>query len=373
MTTTLHASGVQYGGSGGLDEFKKLASVRAAQTLKNASNFQREWQLLEWTRGESVMLFKHRRCGQILGFLVEGLGTKTVMAEHADIQAITGVTNAFNMAWDNFAMFANDAGSLGALPFIFGVHPAVEDPSYFLGKRGVDLIEGTAQACEFAGCLYGPGETPGLRGIITPGTMCLSGAGVAQVPAELCIINPANLQAGHKIFAVASNGIHANGISAIRKVMDGGERKYSETLPSGRTFADALMRPTQIYIPFIRACQQRHISLSYASHISGHGWAKILRPVQEWEYHIHTVPPIPELFTFLQKLLGYSDRQMFSAYNMGQGFMVYAPAGYAQLIMQAGASVNLPVVEIGEVRNGPRRVWIDPLKIELLPEDADIR
>jgi phosphoribosylformylglycinamidine cyclo-ligase len=376
MTTELHASGVDYRN---LDAHKKGAQAQAAETALSAVNFDKlGWEVLEWTRGESVFLVRHTLTGLILGFLVEGLGTKNLIAENAALREFCQTTFYDVMGWDCVAIVFNDAITLGAIPLVYAQHPAVAAGDHLNGANGEDLIRGTVEAVKFSGAIYGPGETPGLAGIIVPGTMCLSGAGLAHVPHEKDLINPANLRPGQKIVMLESNGIHANGISAIRKrVTEVMDDDYVTFFPSGPTgqclFGGMLMQKTQIYVPFMRECQKHGVRIAYAVHISGHGWAKVQRAKEDFTYFIDTVPEPSPTFGFIQKLLGHTSRQMYGAYNMGQGFCLMVEESEIPLLYTIGQRLDMLVTVVGTVQEGPRRVIIKPLDIEFTPEDVDVR
>lgn len=366
-----HAAGVDYDQ---LDAHKRDASRGAAETLAGAYNFQElGWEVIEWSRGESVFLVRHTATGLILGFLVEGLGTKNLIAEIEALRSVHGRTFYDVIGWDTVAMVFNDAISLGAMPLVFAQHPALGDGGHLVGQNGIDLTRGTVEACKYSGAVYGPGETPGLGGIILPETMCLSGAGLAHVPREEDLMNPDAVEPGLQILMLGSSGVHANGISAIRKMIHKWPEGYQTLLGNGRTFGSELLVKTQIYVPFIRECQKRGVRLRYSAHISGHGWAKIQRSKNEVTYCVDSVPESQPVFHHIQSLLGYSVREMYGAYNMGAGFCLFAELQQVLRIMDIGRDLGIPVYLVGKVQEGPRRVVIEPLGIEFTPEDVDIR
>lgn len=363
-----HASGVDYGN---LDALKRGASAAGAATEPHAFVFNElGWEVIPFSRGESVFLVRQKFTKIILGFLVEGLGTKNLIAEF--LRSIDGRTYYDVMGWDTIAMIVNDAVSLGALPILLAQHPALAEGDHLSGQKGEDLIRGTVEACEFSGAVYGPGETPGLAGIIVPGTMCLSGAGLAQVPGEEFLMHPDSVRPGMKIVMLGSSGIHANGISAIRKAIHKWPEGY-KTPVGGSTFGELLLQKTQIYVPFIRECQVRGVKLHYSSHISGHGWAKVLRSKKEVRYRIKAVPNPQPVFGAIQSLLGYSPRQMYGAYNMGCGFCLFVDDFSVPKLKEIGKQHGIPVYDVGVIERGPRSVIIEPLKIEFGSQDVDIR
>lgn len=367
---SVHASGVNYGD---LDRLKVEASRAAADTdFKALMCHDLHFSPLTWSRGESVFLLHNRLTGEFYGFLVEGLGTKNLVAENAELREALGRTGYDVMGWDCVAMVVNDAATLGVMALVYGQHPALAEGDHLTGANSADLIRGTVEACRYCGIIYGPGETPQLSGIIVPGTMCLSGAGFGMVPPGK-LIDPADLKPGLRIVALGSSGIHANGISRVRRIAERLPEGYLTPLVDGTTLGQALLTKTHIYMPFVRECQRRGVRLYYAVHISGHGWAKIMRAMAELTYRVERVPEPQRIFRFIQEQSGLSDRDMYTGYNMGAGYALYVEPESVPVLQEIGRSLHIPVMDVGFTEEGRRRVVIEPLRIEYGPEDLPLR
>lgn len=353
---TYEGSGVDYNA---LDPFKREAMAAAATTRQNMEAL--GFRELEWSRGESAYLFQHQATGLTLAFVIEGLGTKNLVAEDPDLRTQCGRTFYDHVAICNMAMIKNDMVTVGALPFVFGLHPAVEAGSHLAGANGLDLIAGTARAAMLAGCTFGPGETPGLRGIIVPGTMCLSGAAVGIVRSEAHLMNSQHVRAGLRIVMLASSGAHANGYTLARKIKEKLPNGYLTDIGDGTTYGEALLAPTTIYVAFTRACQDAGIKLVYGVNVTGHGWRKLMRAPQSLTYVVRKVPEMPLLFRFMMEQGPVDLKEMYGTYNMGAGYAVFVQPQDVERVIAVADSVGIPAWDAGEIVPGDRKVVIEPL------------
>lgn len=351
--STIDAAGVNYGA---LDPFKVMAARAAAETVK----FLRPgWKELEWTRGESAYALQHTN-GMVLAVAIEGLGTKNLVAENADLCKVVKDGHR-KIAKCNVAMAVNDLITIGALPLVYMLHPAVAQAEYLEGSNGAGLVLGTAAAMQECSTVWGPGETPELRGIIQPGTMCLSGAVVGIMESDEFLINPANISRGDEIIMLQSSGIHANGLSRAREIAQKLSRGYLAEMPSGMTFGEALLQPTTLYEKFMQECQRRRVKISYAINMTGHGWRKIMRATQPFTYRIRELPKPHEVFKFMQSVGQISNEDAYKAFNMGGGFAVIVRRSEVNEVLEAAFQAGVQAKRVGEVEDGPRQVIIEPL------------
>lgn len=355
MAAVVDAAGVRYED---LDEFKVRASKAALTTAGFRLN--KRWRELPWTRGESAYAMQNDRSKQIIAAVIEGLGTKNLVALNQELRHAFGRTFYDWIARDNVAMIVNDMITIGALPLIFMLHPALAQGDHLKGANGNDLIAGTLEAMQGCSCVWGPGETPELDGLIVPETMSLSGAAVGTIDDEQFLINPANIRPGQKIIGLGSSGIHANGLSkarAIAATLPGG---YLRQMPSGQTFGEALLTPTKLYAHFIEACQDRGVPIAYAINMTGHGWRKIMRPLQPFTYRVQQVPKPHEVFTFMMEHGKISLENAYKAFNMGIGFVVIVEEQYVRAVEDIALECVLVAMNLGVVEEGPRQVIIEP-------------
>ena len=377
--------GMTYEGAGlsyaGLDDFKKDAQASASETNFFASRL--GVSVLDWTRGESVFVAKLG--DQLIGFTVEGLGTKNeverkfreALAIHEGMPVASHASFANKYAQCCVAMIVNDKITLGVLPAVIGMHPAVASDEWFKDElRSRALIDGWQHACELSGAVWGPGETPGLKDIIVPGTVCLSGAAWGVAPYGL--FDPSTITDGDTISFLTSSGPHANGYTLYRKIADGLPNGYRSVMPNGQMYGDALLEPTHIYVKFIEECMKAGVQIRYGVNITGHGWRKLMRAPGNFEYLIKKVPKLSTVFRFIQEQGNVSDRESFGNFNMDVGFAIYTPPSSVPLMKKVWREGNYPFDLIGNagvIRASDRKsVNIEPLGFEpFTADELDMR
>jgi phosphoribosylformylglycinamidine cyclo-ligase len=102
----------------------------------------------------------------------------------------------------------------------------------------------------------------------------------------------------------------------------------------GRTVGEELLEPTRIYVPEITAMFAAEVKLKALIHLTGDGFFNLTRTAAPIGYQIHTLPPVPAIFSVLQELGNLSDAEMFQVYNMGIGFCVVVEEADAERVMQ---------------------------------------
>jgi phosphoribosylformylglycinamidine cyclo-ligase len=369
---TYAGAGVDYGS---MDPFKRDAQHAGLSTAQNLMSF--GFTEEEWTRGESAYVVETP--WGYLALVVEGLGTKSLVADAMyelanGIQRLTGISCFGHVAQCNVAMAVNDLITVGARPVIYGQYLAVGESRWFDDpQRSHDLVNGTRQACNLAGCVWGGGETPTLQGIIMPGTVDLAGATVGIVSHKNNLIRPRRIGSGDAIILVASSGIHANGLTMARKIAEKLPAGYLTLLPDGRTYGESLLDPTEIYVPVITTCQDNGIDLHYVVNVTGHGWRKLMRAEQPFTYVIDTLPRCHPIFRFMQEHGPIDDREAYGNFNMGAGLALYVHRGQAStaldLINHSGFTAHLA----GYIEQGPKRVVIRPLGLDYSGDTLGVR
>jgi phosphoribosylformylglycinamidine cyclo-ligase len=347
-----------------LDAGKRLAidSALATSPLLRA----RGGRALDRSRGEPAFVFELG--GQTLALVLEGLGTKSIIARMVAEQQ--GVNRFRAVAYDAVAAIVNDLCCVGARPLVLNAYFATGAPAWFANHDWhSELIEGWAAACAEAGCVWGGGESPSLPELVTASDIELAGSAVGVVPAGDAAVLGQDLAAGDEIVLVASNGLHANGSSLARMLARELDDGFATRLPGGETFGEALLTPSLIYSGLVEAVLDASVPVSYLSHITGHGFLKLMRPPQELTYKIARLPPVPEVLAFLARHTGMSDRASYSTLNMGAGFAVYCAPGNGERIVALAHDLGLQATLAGTVEDGPRRVLIEPLGIEFAGEE----
>ncbi|HEX8206778.1 MAG TPA: AIR synthase-related protein [Solirubrobacteraceae bacterium] len=302
-----------------------------------------------------------------LAFVVEGLGTKSIIARQ--YEELTGESRFDAVAYDTVAAIVNDLCCVGAAPLVVNAYYATGSGDWYAGPRADGLRDGWRRACEAAGAVWGGGESPTLPGLVDPAEIELAGAAVGVVPAGVEPILGQSLAAGDAIVFVASSGLHANGASLARKVAEGLPDGLLTEIDGARRFGEALLDPSVVYAELVTRVVASGAQVSYLSHVTGHGFLKLMRTGSAFTYRIHTLMPVPPVLRFLADRAGMSEREAYTTLNMGVGFAVYCRAGDAEAVVREAAALGMEAVVAGAVEEGPRRVVIEPIDVVLEGEE----
>jgi phosphoribosylformylglycinamidine cyclo-ligase len=369
MTTsteqTYAGSGVDYSA---MDPIKVLAQQTAAATAVSLKAFKAEEVVA--SRGESAYVWEESDAFRAL--VVEGLGTKNLVADA--VRSFTGKTHYDSIAQDTVAMIVNDLIVVGALPQVVNAYFAIGDSNWMLDKeRASDLIDGWAQACRKSGATWGGGETPTLKGIVDPTTIDLAGSAVGIVDPKQRLVLGNKLVAGDVIVLIESSGIHANGITFVRGLVEKTPGLYERKLSDGRMFGEAILTPTHLYVELVRTVMEAELDVHYMVNITGHGWRKLMRATKNLTYIIDDILlPQPE-FLLMQELGQVSDREMYGNFNMGAGFAFFAPRTDSERIVQLAADCGFKATVAGHVELGLKQVVITPKNITFTAESLEVR
>jgi phosphoribosylformylglycinamidine cyclo-ligase len=181
------------------------------------------------------------------------------------------------------------------------------------------------------------------------------------------------LAAGDAIVILESSGIHANGVSLARKLIERLPQGYATPIDDGRKFGEALLDPTVLYVPVTEALFSAGIVPHYVVNVTGHGWRKIMRHAGDFTYRIHSIPPVPPVLTFLSREASLDAREAYGSLNMGAGFALFLPREQADAAVAAAQSVGVKAWIAGTVESGPRRVIIEPLSLEYGADELKLR
>jgi phosphoribosylformylglycinamidine cyclo-ligase len=322
-------------------------------------------------RGESSYLLE--AADHYQAHVEEGLGTKNLVAD-----AMLRLANQSfyrNIGIDTVATMVNDLITCGALPVSVAMHAAVGDAKWFERPgRAEALAGGFAEGCRVANAVWGGGETPALKGIVNDDTIVLAGSVVGQIrPKSLRITG--DVQDGDAIVVLASSGVQTNGLSLCRAIADRLPQGYLTKIGDGRTYGEALLDPSVIYVKFVAACQQAGLTLRYAAHVTGHGWRKLMRLDEPFVYRMTDMrEPLP-VFKFIMERGPVEIREAYATFNMGIGFAAYVRAGDAARCVEIAKSAGYDAWVGGRVeKRGDRKaVEIEPLKITFEGDTLQVR
>jgi phosphoribosylformylglycinamidine cyclo-ligase len=363
---TYAGAGVDYGA---LDPFKRRAQAAGRSTadaLRRLGVAE-----VEMSRGESAYLVETEDA--FLAHVEEGLGTKNLVAD-AMYRLDNARTFYDSIAQDTVAMIVNDMITLGALPLAVAMHLGAGSSDWFKDdRRSADLVDGWRRACELSRCAWGGGETPTLPGIVEPNTVVVAGSAIGMIKPKGRLIR-ANIQPGDAIVLFESSGIHANGLTLARAIAARVPEGYLSLLRDGRTYGEALLDPTHIYVGLVEDCLDAGADVHYAVNITGHGWRKLMRSPEPLRYVIDAVPEPHPVFEFMQAHGNIDDAEAYGNFNMGAGFAMYVPENDIRAVLSIAEKFPYKALRAGHVeKSDKRQVVITPKAIEYSAESLAVR
>jgi phosphoribosylformylglycinamidine cyclo-ligase len=363
---TYAGSGVDYSA---LDPFKRRAQAAGRST----ADVLRRLGVSEpgMSRGESAYLIETP--DSFLAHVEEGLGTKNLVAD-AMYKLVPARTFYDHIAQDTVAMIVNDMITLGALPLAVAMHLGVGSSGWFDDEqRAADLVDGWRKACELARCAWGGGETPTLSGVVESSTVVLAGSAIGMVKPKDRLIR-GNIQAGDAIVIFESSGIHANGLTLARAVAERAPNGYLSLLRDGRPYGEALLDPTHIYVGVVEVCLNQGVDIHYAVNVTGHGWRKLMRAPETFAYLVHTIPPPPPVFEFMQSTGNITDAEAYGNFNMGAGFAIYVPEADVPRVLDIARGFPFKAMRAGQVETSTtKKVVIVPKGLEYSADTLGVR
>jgi phosphoribosylformylglycinamidine cyclo-ligase len=307
-----------------------------------------------------------------LASIVECLGSKALVAD--EMHRLTGRSYYDGIAQDTIAMAVNDLITVGATPLVVQAYWAAGGSEWFGdAQRAQALVSGWKKACEACGVAWGGGETPALAGIVEAGRIDLAASCTGLINPKTRLSVGDRLGAGDAIVLLSSSGIHANGLSLARKVVERLPEGYLTPLADGVAYGEALLAPTVLYSPVTEALHRAGISPHYCANITGHGWRKLLRHASTLTYRIAALPQVPPVLAFIQQHARMDDREAYSTLNMGAGFALFVDAKDAERAVGVARNVGVEALIAGRVEAGPKQLLIDPLGITFGSDDLRLR
>ncbi len=279
----------------------------------------------------------------------DGVGTKLKMAFLLNKHDTVGI--------DCVAMCVNDIVCSGAEPLFFLDYVAV-GKNY--PEKVAEIVKGVAEGCVMSGCSLIGGETAEMPGFYPLDEYDLAGFAVGIVDKNK-IINGTNIKAGDKLIGLPSSGIHSNGYSLVRKLVNPTEKSLNEYVEKlGCKLGEELIKPTKIYVKTILALLEK-FEVKGISHITGGGFIEnIPRMIPEGlrvNIQKGTWPILP-IFNLLRDLGNMSDRDIFNTFNMGIGMVLAVDAIKADEIIAYLKSTGEEAYIIGSITEGEAGVDI---------------
>jgi phosphoribosylformylglycinamidine cyclo-ligase len=277
----------------------------------------------------------------ILVSSTDGVGTKLKIAIAARSHNTVGI--------DLVAMCVNDLVVQGAEPLFFLDYFATGRLDVAVGR---DIVSGIAEGCRQAGCALVGGETAEMPGMYAAQDYDLAGFAVGAVERE-GVIDGRDVAPGDVILGLASSGLHSNGFSLVRRVIETSGLDYSAPAPfdRSRSLGEALLAPTRIYV---RSClaAARSGRLKALAHITGGGlYENIPRVLPEGLAALLDARswPRPPVFAWLQQAGGIPDAEMARTFNCGIGMMVVVAPDVAAAVSAELRTAGETVYTIGRI------------------------
>ena len=281
----------------------------------------------------------------LLATATDGVGTKVVIAQRMGRYDTVGI--------DLVAMVVDDLVACGAEPLFMTDYVVC---GALRPERVAAIVGGVAEGCVRAGCALVGGETAEHPGHFGPDDFDLAGAATGVVEADR-LLGPDRVRPGDALIAMASSGLHSNGFSLVRKLIDADGGQLALTAqPAGldKPLGDELLTPTRIYAPDCLALAAGGDVRAFA-HITGGGLAanlsRVLPPGADATIDRGTWRP-PAVFGLLAAHGGVAAEEMERVFNMGVGMVAVVSADGAGRALSLLADRGLPAWEAGQVTPG---------------------
>lgn len=272
----------------------------------------------------------------------DGVGTKLKLAIETGIHDTVGI--------DLVAMCVNDLVVQGAEPLFFLDYLATGALDV---AQGTAIVGGIAEGCKRAGCALIGGETAEMPGMYTGGDYDLAGFAVGA--AERGTLLPRqDIKPGDVLLGLASAGVHSNGFSLVRRIVDMSGIGLGDTAPfdPDRTLGAALLEPTRIYVKPLLAAIRSTGAIAALAHITGGGLTenlpRVLPAALSAEIDLDAIA-VPPVFSWLATTGGVRADEMLRTFNCGIGMVVVADADRAPAVATALADAGEMVTQIGRL------------------------
>ncbi|MDG2205094.1 MAG: phosphoribosylformylglycinamidine cyclo-ligase [Alphaproteobacteria bacterium] len=282
----------------------------------------------------------------------DGVGTKLMIAGAVGTHDTIGI--------DLVAMCANDLVVQGAEPLFFLDYFASSKLDVASGRA---IVDGIAEGCRQAGCALIGGETAEMPGMYAPGDYDLAGFCVGAVERNK-VLSSAAVRADDVILGLASDGVHSNGFSLVRRVIEHTGATYGDAAPfaDGQTFGEVLLTPTRMYVKSCMAAVKTG-GVHALAHITGGGLMENLPRVLPNGLGADidsTAWTPPAVFQWLAAAGGINDDEMLRTFNCGIGMVLVCAADHVDMVTGALNDAGETVIQIGRIspRSGDAAITI---------------
>lgn len=277
---------------------------------------------------------------------VDGVGTKTLVASKLGNYKVIG--------WDAVIINVNDIVCEGAKPIALVDYIAMNTFDY---SAFSDIINGIKDAALANGIALLGGETAILPDLINGIDVSCTLLGVKDINTE----NKANV--GDVVVGLESSGIHANGFSLVRKVIEGSVGY--DAMVDGVKIADELVKPIANYGPLIYEAHKMGI-ISAAAHITGGAFKKVKRILRSNSKAVLTMPKPPKIFEIIMRLGNIDIKEMYRVFNMGVGAVVTLHENNLNDFKHLARGYGINTIELGSIERGSGGVVINTYRGDII-------
>jgi len=272
----------------------------------------------------------------------DGVGTKLKIAIETGQHRTVGI--------DLVAMCVNDLVVQGAEPLFFLDYFATGALDV---ETATDVVAGIADGCRLAGAALIGGETAEMPGMYVEGDYDLAGFSVGAVERG-AILPRKDVGEGDVLIGLASSGVHSNGYSMVRKIVELSGLTWSDAAPfaPGKTLGEALMEPTKIYVRPLLAALKATSGIKALAHITGGGLPENLPRVlpENCSARIDLAKiAVPPVFGWLAQTGGVAEHEMLRTFNCGIGMVVAVAEDEADAVAKVLTETGERVVRIGRI------------------------
>ncbi len=272
----------------------------------------------------------------------DGVGTKLKIAIETEIHNTVGI--------DLVAMCVNDLIVQGAEPLFFLDYFATGklDP-----EQGEQIVAGIAEGCIQAGCALIGGETAEMPGMYAGADYDLAGFAVGAAERSR-LLPKEDTQAGDKLIGLASSGLHSNGFSLVRRVVEIAGLEFDSPAPFApdRSLADVLLTPTRIYVKQLLQTIRQTDAIKALAHITGGGFPenipRVLPDGLSARIDLSAID-IPPVFSWLSATGGIVETEMLRTFNCGIGMIAVVSAEDLDAVVATLNEAGESVVPLGEL------------------------
>ncbi len=281
----------------------------------------------------------------VLVAATDGVGTKLELAITAGRLRGVGI--------DLVAMCVNDLVVQGAEPLFFLDYYAC---GRLDGAAAAEVVAGIADGCVAAGCALVGGETAEMPGFYPPGRFDLAGFAVGAVE-RAALLPRRDVAPGDVLLGLASCGVHSNGFSLVRRVVERAGLSGEDAAPfaQGLSLSQALLAPTRIYVKPLLAILSRSDGVKALAHVTGGGLPENLPRVLPGgvsaAVDLSAVPRQP-VFDWLKAAGGIEEREMLRTFNCGVGMALVVAEREADAILSALRAEGETAFVLGRLERG---------------------